>query len=156
MKKYLIVFALAAFVFSVGATDAKAATKAQMNTGCGLGAEVIKDNDTLIGQLAITFLNGLCGNNTFGITMGTSGCKKAAKIASTETLNFVASNMEGLAKDIAMGSGESLDTLAELLAIPSVERTSFNTTLQASFSDIFTSESVEAADVIDNIVTIIS
>ncbi|MCK4739248.1 MAG: DUF3015 family protein [Deltaproteobacteria bacterium] len=156
MKKYLIVLALAVFVFTFGVNDSEAAAKAQMNTGCGLGSTLIEGNDSLLAQLGITFLNGICGNQTFGITLGTSGCKKFTSVASTETQNFVAKNMEGLAKDIAMGSGESLDTLAELLAVPAAERVEFNSTLQASFSDIFTSESVEAGDVFDNIVTLIS
>ncbi|MDH4226899.1 MAG: DUF3015 domain-containing protein [Deltaproteobacteria bacterium] len=155
MKKYLVAAAAAAVVFGMSASDAKAANAAaQSNTGCGLGAVLIQNNDSLLAQLAMTLLNGTCGNGTFGITSGTSNCKKADKIASNEVNTFVASNMDNLASDIAMGSGESLSTLAELMNVPTAERGEFFATLQSNFSNIYTSENVEAADVIDNIVAV--
>lgn len=154
MKAIVVALALTAMVFSIGITQSEAAqvaAKAQKNTGCGLGSTVVTDNDTLLGQLAMTFLNGIVGNQTFGITLGTSNCKKATKIVSIDTLNFVAGNMDTLARDMAMGEGEALDTLAELMEVPTAERTDFYATLQGNFSNIFTSETVQAADVIDNI-----
>ena len=156
MKKAFIVFAVAAMVFAVSATESKAAAAAQSNTGCGLGALLIQDNETLLGQLAMTCLNGTAGNQTFGITLGTSECRQADSIVSNETHKFVAENMDNLARDIAMGTGESLSTLAELMEVPSTDRGEFFAALQGSFSDVFTSEAVEAADVIDNIVAVTS
>ncbi len=156
MKKLIIGIALAVMVFSFGASKAEAAAKAQSNTGCGLGSQLITQNDTLLGQLAMTFLNGISGNQTFGITSGTSGCKQATSIVSNETNKFVAENMDGIAQDIAMGTGETIETLAELMNVPTTERAGFYTALQANFSDIYTSENVEAGTVIDNIVAVTS
>lgn len=156
MKKLIIGIALAVMVFSFGASKAEAAAKAQSNTGCGLGSQAITDNDSLIGQLAMTFLNGISGNQTFGISSGTSGCKQATSVVSNETHKFVAENMDGLAQDIAMGTGETLETLAELMEVPTAEKADFYATLQGSFSDIYTSENVEAGTVIDNIVAVTS
>lgn len=156
MKKLIICIALAVMVFSFGASQAEAAAKAQENTGCGLGSTLITQNDSLLGQLAITFLNSISGNQTFGITSGTSGCKQATEIVSNETNKFVAENMDGLAQDIAMGTGETLETLAELMEVPTAEKAGFFAALQAGFSDIYTSENVEAGTVIDNIVAVTS
>jgi hypothetical protein len=62
--------------------------------------------------------------------------------------------MDNLAKDIAQGRGESLDTFAELLQVPVDQRPAFNAKLQQNFDKIFTSSSVELAAVIDNSVTV--
>ncbi len=157
MKAFIVALASAAMFLAIGVPQAKAATAlAQENTGCGLGSTLITTHDTLVAQLAMTFLNGTLGNQTFGITSGTSNCKQATTVVSIDTLNFVAGNMDHLARDISMGEGEALDTLAELMEVPAAERTAFNASLQANFSKIFTSEDVEAAAVIDNIVAVIS
>ena len=155
MKKFLI-GALVAGMMTSGA--AYAASQAQQNTGCGLGAMLIgeKGNDSLVAQLAMTLLNGTSANQTFGISSGTSECKAPSKIVQNERLNeFVVSNIDNLSKDIAMGNGESLDTLAELMGISVDKRTEVYSKLQTNFSRIFTSSSVQASEVVDNIVTII-
>lgn len=124
--------------------------------GCGLGGMVIGDKPGGM-QLVATFLNNyLCMNQTFGITSGTLGCGKGM-LASNERLDrFVVANMDNLAKDIAMGRGETLDAFAELMQVPAAERTAFNQKLQANFARIFTSEHVVLANVVDNIVTVTS
>ena len=60
--------------------------------------------------------------------------------------------MDVLAQEIAMGQGESLDTLAELLKVE--DKAAFATALQAKFSTIYTSENVEMSDVMNAIATI--
>jgi hypothetical protein len=67
---------------------------------------------------------------------------------------FVASNMDSVAKDIARGNGESLDTLAELMQVPVEKRGTFNTQLQQNFDRIFTSAQVTETEVIENIITV--
>ena len=155
MKKFLM-GVLVAGVMTSGVSYA--ASKAQENTGCGLGALLIGDkgNDSMLGQLAMTLLNATSGSQTFGISSGTSECKAPSKIAQNERLNeFVVANMDNLSKDIAMGNGESLDTLAELMGISVDNRAEVYGKLQMNFSSIFTSSSVQASEVVDNIVTII-
>jgi hypothetical protein len=68
---------------------------------------------------------------------------------------FVIANMDNLAKDIAMGQGESLDTLAELMEVPSDSRPQLYAKLQMNFSDIYTSDAIDAAGVVDNIHSVI-
>lgn len=149
---------VAGSVFSVMllGSSAFAAGQAQQNAGCELRGLLIGEGayDSLIGQLAMTLLNGTSGNQTLGITSGTSECQAPARIVKEELKDFVTANMDSLAKDIAMGEGESLDTLAELMEISSEKKAVFFAQLQTNFSSIYTSVDVIAADVIDNIYSV--
>lgn len=130
----------------------------QNNTGCGLGTLVFKGNmdSTLMQILAVT-TNGTSGNQTFGITSGTLECNQPKGFVSNDRLiEFVASNMDSIAVDIAAGSGESLDTLAELMEVNDSGRDGFYTKLQQNFDNIFTSSDVQSGEVIDNIIRIAS
>ena len=121
----------------------------------GLGSQIIKSQDSVLMQIFAATTNGTSGNQTFGITSGTSGCAKPSKIVSNEKVNtFVANNMDALAIDISNGEGESIDTLATLLDIK--DKTAFRTTLQNNFATIYSSSDVTSAQVIDNIVTVAS
>ena len=125
---------------------------ANKQTGCGLGSIIIKDGDTAVMLSLQATTNGTSGNQTFGITSGTSGCKKTKFVMNERAEEFVASNMDQLAKEIAMGHGESVDTLAELLSVEDKE--AFASSLQSNYNSIYTSENVKMADVLDNIATI--
>ena len=57
--------------------------------------------------------------------------------------------MDTLAKEIAMGQGETLDTLAELLNVE--DKAAFSASLQANYNKIYVSRNVEMSDVLDNI-----
>lgn len=158
MKKLLALTALSVFLVSVSSIDANAGTL-RNNVGCGVGTMAFEGKGSEDGWLtstAATTTNALFYNQAFGITSGTLGCKQPTKIASTETFNFVALNMDNLAKDIAMGHGESVDTLAELMGFGSETKVEFIATLQTSFSSIYTHDAVEPGEVLDNIQAVIS
>ncbi len=150
MKK-LAAIGVIVLVFAAGA----AFGAARDNVGCGLGTLLFQnnaDNSTLLQAFQAT-TNGIFGNQTFGITSGTSECKTPAKFVSNKQLNeFVVANMDNLAKDMARGNGETLEAFADLLQIPAEKRAEFYQRLQASFASIFTSEHVVLADVVDNAV----
>ncbi len=152
MKKVLLV---AALVLALAVPAIAAGPSGQMNYGCGLGAVVFKDgqaNNSLLLQLVATFLNGICANQTFAITTGTSECAPAGKVASTERLHeFAYRNLDDLARDIAAGKGETVSTVAELLNVPTESRPAFYKNLQARFTEIFPSPTVESAQVVDTI-----
>ena len=124
---------------------------ANSQTGCGLGSIIIKDSSSAIMLALQATTNGTSGNQTFGITSGTSGCKKTKFVMNERASEFVASNMDTLAKEIAIGYGESVDTLAELLDIE--DKAIFASALQANYNNIYSSQSVKMADVLDNIST---
>ena len=120
------------------------------NTGCGLGSIVIKNQNSSVLQALAATTNGTSGNQTFGITSGTSNCNKPSNFVSNDKLNqFVNENMDELAMDISAGKGETLNTVAALMNVDNKE--DFASKLQANFSDIYTSEKVSSAEVIDNI-----
>ena len=151
MKKLLIVALLLAV-----ATPALAG-QARSNTGCGLGSLLWenKSDGSVISQSLQATTNGIFGNQTFGITSGTLGCDQPANfIKNDRSLAFTADNMDLLARDIAAGKGETLDTLAELLDVPVAERPAFATTLQANFDQIFVTGSETAGVVLDRIAVI--
>ena len=144
MKKILV--SLAAVV-ALSTT----ALVANSQTGCGLGSIIIKDNSSAVLLALQATTNGTSGNQTFGITSGTSGCKKTKFVMNERASEFVASNMDVLAKEISVGHGESVDTLAELLEVQ--DKAAFAVALQTNYNSIYKSQSVEMADVLDNIST---
>lgn len=149
MKKILMAVALTVVMSSA----AFAAGNARSNTGCGLGTILWenKANNSILFQAFQGTTNGSSGNQTFGISSGTSDCSKPSKFVQNEKLiHFVQANMDNLAKDIAMGKGETLDTYGEMLGVVPAEQVAFNAKLQANFDKIFTSENVVLAEVIDN------
>jgi hypothetical protein len=144
MKK-LVVSLAAMFMIST-------AVNADDQVGCGLGTVILGQQSSAIMLSLQATTNGTSANQTFGITSGTSGCKRASIVMNERVEEFVASNMDQLSKEIAMGKGESIDTLAELLSIK--DSTLFATTLQANYIRIYTSKNVEMSNVLNNISTI--
>lgn len=131
---------------------ADVALAGQNNTGCGLGSIIFKGQEGLLSQTCAATFNGIYGNQTFGITFGTSNCEKAASFTANEKINkFVYDNMDNLAMDISKGSGEYLTTLAVLMDTPIEQRVALYHTLQANFSQIYTSADVTHLDVLNNI-----
>jgi hypothetical protein len=120
-------------------------------TGCGLGSVIIKDDSSAVMLALQATTNGTSGNQTFGITSGTLGCEKTKFVMNERAEEFVASNMDILAKEIARGHGETLDTLAELLEVS--DKATFSAALQANYNSIYTSQKVQMSDVLDNIAT---
>lgn len=132
---------------------AAASSFAHPNTGCGLGGELIKKQDSVVSQVVAVILNGTSGNQTFGISSGTLGCAKPAKLVSLETQEFVAQNMDALAQDMAKGEGEALQTLAKMMNV--ADEAAFASTLQANFDKVYTTASIDAATVLDNIAAVL-
>ena len=148
MKKVLLTTVVVLLTFSGIAF----ASYPKENTGCGLGTMLFEGKSGLLQQVLAATTNGSFGTQTFGISSGTSQCDKPSKFASNEQLNiFVADNMDNLVKDVAMGQGEYVDTLAGLMDVPGPQRTEFSKMLQDNFSNIFPDASVSHVDVIENI-----
>jgi len=145
MKKILV--SLAAVV----ALSSSAMAGVNSQTGCGLGSMIIKDDSTAVLLALQATTNGTSGNQTFGITSGTLGCQKTQFVMNERAEEFVASNMDQLAKEIAQGHGETVDTLAELLEVS--DKATFSASLQENYNKIYTSQNAKMADVLDNIST---
>lgn len=155
MMKRLNVLAVAVAI-SLSLVSSGFAAEGYGSAGCGLGSLIFGNEPGFVQVFAAT-TNGTFQSQTFGITSGTSNCEKQAKFAGNEKMKeFVVANLDNLAKDIAMGRGESLDTLSELMGISAEKKAEVHAKMQSNFSNIFTSERVEAADVIDSIAIIVN
>lgn len=105
--------------------------------GCGLGKELWANasNQKSIGaQVLAATTNGTSGNQTFGITSGTSGCTSDGTILGQYKVNvFASANFDSLSQDMARGSGEHLASFAELLNVPQENRADFYTLAQTQY-----------------------
>lgn len=152
MKKLMLSLAAVATLSSVvmaGPFDEQGPGRNDL-TGCGLGSVIVaKPNTAVLYAIQAAFNVTVSGNQTFGITSGTSGCTKTKFVMNERAEEFVASNMDQLAKEIAMGQGESVDTLAELLDVQ--DKDAFASALQANYKSIYSSDNVKMAEVLDTI-----
>jgi hypothetical protein len=80
--------------------------------GCGLGSVVFGQKPGMIQVIAGT-TNGIGGNQTFGISSGTSNCGESGK--SQATHEFIKVNKLSLEKEVARGEGETLVSLGQML-----------------------------------------
>jgi hypothetical protein len=131
MKKILIavvISALPAFAFAQ-----------QNNIGtCGWGAKLFDGQSGLVPQVLAVTTNGTSGNQTFGITTGTSGCTQDGVVRSTwKTAMFIDGNKDRLARDMSVGNGETLDSLAHLIGVRDQDRATFDRVVQSNVSVIF-------------------
>ncbi|HYA20002.1 MAG TPA: DUF3015 domain-containing protein [Burkholderiales bacterium] len=132
------------------AVPALALADRQNNVGtCGWGSKVFSGETGIAPQVCAATTNGTFGNQTFGISSGTSGCTQDGAVTSTwKTAMFIDGNKERLARDMSIGNGETLDSLAHLIGVHDEDRAEFNRALQENFSRIFPSENVSTEQVV--------
>jgi hypothetical protein len=144
MKKMIVVISAVLMM----ASSSYANTVSQ-DCGCGLGRELIGQKEGLVWNLLGTFLNGICGNQTFGMTSGTLGCNTGGKMVMNEQLEiFVADNRDNLAQDIASGKGETLSALAEITQISPDNQGRMFSALQSNFNAIYPDANVSDKHVV--------
>jgi hypothetical protein len=117
------------------------------STGCGLGSMAWRGQSGILPQVAAVTTNGTFGNQTFGITFGTSGCDPNGRITGGTqkmVLAFLENNLEQFAMDAAAGEGETLTTLAGIMDMNEADVAA--KTYQ-NFAVLFPNENVDAIDV---------
>jgi hypothetical protein len=135
MKKLLVAVAVAAVPFGAMAAG-------ENNIGsCGWGAKLFDGQSGVAPQVLAVTTNGTFGNQTFGITFGTSGCTQDGAVRSNwKTALFIDGNKEMLARDMSVGSGETLDSLAHLMGVESQDRAAFNRVAKENLWKIFSAD----------------
>ena len=118
------------------------------NTGCGWGTMLFNGQSGKANEILAVTTNGTLGNQTFGITTGTAGCEEGSTIASAEVRLFASANMDKLARDMAIGEGETLNSLAELMRIDQSDKPLFFTLTKANFDKIYVSEDVTTGEML--------
>ncbi|AXQ29634.1 DUF3015 domain-containing protein [Solimonas sp. K1W22B-7] len=122
------------------------------DVGCGWGTQVWKGQSGLVAKVLASTTNGLLGNQTFGITSGTSGCSQDGVIkAEYRAPAFAAANLDQLAAEMAVGRGESLAALAAIYNVQGADREAFYAMTKAHYSQIFRSEATTASEVIASV-----
>lgn len=101
--------------------------------GCGLG-NVVMGTDN---QIFAATTNGTSGNQTFGITSGTSNCVDGHRMAQLN--NYVESNKIALAKEAARGEGETLAGLTQIVGCKS----EFGSKIKNHYKQIFSTDSTQ-------------
>ncbi len=140
MKKILIAVVLSAvpaiaFADSVG--------------GCGWGSKLFDGQSGVIPQILAVTTNGSSGNQTFGISTGTSGCTQDGAVKSAwKTAMFIDGNKERLARDMSIGNGETLDSLAHLIGVRDEHRATFNRVVRENLSRIFPSDNAATGQIV--------
>lgn len=130
MKKLLTVVSVAALF--------PTAAMAQNIGNCGWGTKLFDGQAGIAPQVLAVTTNGSTGSQTIGVTFGTSGCTQDGKVTSNwKTALFIDGNKEMLARDMSVGSGETLDSLAHLMAIEPQDRAAFNRVAKENMSKIF-------------------
>lgn len=141
MKKVIMLGLVGVFVAMQGGF-ALAAGNPDTGPGCGLGKLAWQNypHQKVIGiQTMEATTNGLMGNQTFGITSGTSGCTNDGKFWAEHKVNaFAALNFENLAQDMAQGHGEHIASLATLMGIPADQQPAFFAMTQEKYASLVT------------------
>jgi len=136
---------LGGLILSVTATTAMA----DSDVGCGWGTQAFKGSRGKTAKILAATTNGLFANQTFGISSETAGCTGEGVISSAERLNMYAgANIDNLQRDIALGQGESLATLAHLMGIQDADKPTFYSMTKSHFADIFPSADVTAGQML--------
>lgn len=139
-------------LFVFGAISNSLFAGANTQTGCGLGSIIISNPDSAIMYALQATTNGISGNQTFGITTGTLNCQETKIVHNEKAINFVNANLDALSNEAALGTGEHLDTLAELLEVNDAEK--FKANLRANYLAIYNSSNVQGAEVLDKASTL--
>ena len=147
MKKLLMIGAL---VLSLVSFSGSAFAAGYGDAGCGLGSIVFGNQQGGVQVLAST-TNGT-GIQTFGITTGTSNCNPAGLTKlEMEREEFAEKNYPTLVKEMAMGEGENLETLASLYGCSQDSHADFGSLVQDNFSNIVKSDSTTSQEMLSSL-----
>jgi len=124
---------------------------------CGWGSKLFDGSTGPGPQVLAVTTNGTLGNQTFGISSGTSGCTQDGMVKSNwKTSMFIDGNKQRLARDMSAGSGETLDALAHLMGIEDADRAQFNRAAQQNLARIFPSDEVATEHVMGALKDVLS
>ena len=128
-----------------------ASVLAQNNVGCGVGTMVWNGQSGIGPQVLAVTTNGTFGNQTLGITFGTLGCAKDGVVSLPvphQISLFTDENLDKLARDMAVGGGETINSLATLMEITPQDKPLFFQTVKTHFTQLFPNENVTSKDML--------
>lgn len=142
MKKKLVLAMLVALA------PGAAMAAGENNIGsCGWGSKLFDGQKGIAPQVMAATTN--MPTQTFGITSGTMGCTQDGVVKSNwRTALFIDGNAEKLARDMSIGNGEALDSLASLIGVRDEHKQVFFRSTKENFGRIFASDSVSTPQVL--------
>ncbi len=116
--------------------------------GCGVGSMIFKNQSGVAPQVLAVTTNGSFGNQTFGISTGTLGCTQDGTVRSSmKTAMFIETNKQQLARDMSVGSGETLASLSHLIGIEGKDQAAFNRVTKENMASIFSSDNADSKQI---------
>ena len=115
---------------------------AETGPGCGAGSVLFKGQTGLAPHVLAATTNGIYGNQTFAMSTGTWGCDVDRPIGGQAAAAFLDDNLDKVARDMAAGGGEALDSFATLLGVDDHDKPAFFAATKQHFVAIFAHESV--------------
>lgn len=143
MKKTLIAGLIALAPFAAQAAD--------KGPGCGWGAMVFDGQSGIGPNVLAATTNGILGNQTFGMTSGTAGCDSNHTITAAAADIFLNKNMEKVARNMATGEGEALDTLASLIGVAEEDKAHFFSMTRNNFGKIYGGDKASSVEVLTSL-----
>ena len=126
--------------------------------GCGLGYVLFGHNDNSpVMQVLAATTNGISGNQTFGMTTGTSGCTEdgAVKFAK-EAEVYAEVNLDSLRREMAMGQGEYVNSFAALIGAKGEEIPQMVSLFQKNYNSLFPTSATSSAEMMANLSEVLS
>ena len=152
MKKLLAV----AFTLSVVMPSIASAKGSHNMAGCGLGYVLFAHGDnSKIMQIFGATTNGTSGNQTFGITSGTSGCTEDGAVKFVKEAEVYAEvNLDSLRSEMAAGRGEFVSTFAQLIGANDTAKMA--QVFQSEYASLFPSSKTTSAELLENLQSVLS
>lgn len=155
MKK-LFALTLAAGLFAPSALLAVGGNHPM--AGCGLGYVLFgHDDNSKIMQILAATTNGTSGNQTFGMTTGTSGCTEDGAVSFVKEVEvFAEVNLDTLRREMALGQGEFVQSFAYLIGARDNQVNDMVSLFQKNFDKIFPTANTTSGEMLENLATILS
>ncbi|TGN04615.1 DUF3015 domain-containing protein [Leptospira bandrabouensis] len=143
-KRITSILFLSAAVVAVTMTSTAVEAKKYGMAGCGLGTYVFQKNNAE--QIFVATTNGIYGNQTFGITSGTSNCTADGVVKQDKVQElFVTMNYDSLGQEMASGKGEKLESLGSLLGCSNDSLSRFGQVTKENYAKLITEDSTPAS-----------
>ncbi len=125
---------------------------ADPDIGCGPGTQMWEGSKGVAPKVMGGLTNSFLGFQTFGITFGTLGCNQGGMVTADARLRmFSAANLDRLARDMAHGHGETLDTFAHLYGVSEDDRPVFSAFTQQHFAEIYGGDAVTEVEMLESL-----
>jgi hypothetical protein len=127
-------------------------------SGCGLGYLLLSHNNhSKVALILGATTNGTYGNQTFGISSGTSGCTEDGALNVVKaTEAYTEANFDTLRREMALGQGEFVQTFATLLGATETNRPAMVALFQSHYSTLYPAISTTPDEMLNNLMGILS